>query len=250
MRVSTGMGLALLAFGASAADLGTETEDPVVAQVLARDAELQAAHGRGDMASYRAGLSRRYVYIDIGGQRVTAEKMESRRANDHRRVVSSEASEEEAIRLADNVVLLRGLEHGAATYYGGLPRIGASRWSALWVREDDGVWRLTADTATPVRNSEALPFMHVPQTDATLAALTGRWTLALQPEQDMLLAVEQGKLIATLPGYPAARFVFAPASATHYFAEERPFELRFAPDGKSMSLVTWGTPTAAIRTGE
>ena len=116
MRLSTGLCLALLAVCANAAAGEGVAEDPVVAQVMARDAELQAAHGRGDMATYRAGLSKRYVYIDIGGQRVTAAKLDSRRANDHRRVVSSEASEEEAIRLADNVVLLRGLEQGTAPY--------------------------------------------------------------------------------------------------------------------------------------
>ncbi|MET0655720.1 MAG: nuclear transport factor 2 family protein [Pseudoxanthomonas sp.] len=243
MRALIGLCL-LLASGA--ADAADRIEDPVIEQVKARDAELMAAHGSGDMATYRAGVSARYAYIDVGGSRVNADKLVKRRENDNRRVVSSETSEEEAVRISDTVVLLRGLDSETSTYYGGLPRAGKSRWSALWVREDDGVWRLTAETATPVTDSEALPFVPAPQSGATLAALAGRWKLALQPSLELVLAAEDGKLIGTIPGQ-TARFVFAPASATHFFAEDRPFELRFANDGQSLQLVTWGIPTAAAR---
>lgn len=226
--------------------LAAPPEDPVIAQVLARDDALAAAHGRGDMATYRAGLSQRYVYVDIGGKRVTADALQERREFDNRRVVSSESLEQEAIRLGDEVVLLRGLERGVSTYFGGLPRTGESRWTALWAREDDGVWRLVAETATPVRKSEALPFVAAPQDDATLRARSGRWRLQLKPAMDLMLAVEGGTLIGTLPGQPA-RFVFDPASPTHYFARERPFELRFSPEGEALELVTWGTTTHATR---
>lgn len=44
--------VSLMASHAAAAE-----EYPVVAEVKARDAEVAAAHGRGDMAAYRAGLS-------------------------------------------------------------------------------------------------------------------------------------------------------------------------------------------------
>jgi hypothetical protein len=219
VRAAGGLILVAMTLTASAA---AETPDAVVAQVRARDAELGAAHGRGDLKTYRAGLSKRYVCIDIGGQRVTAERLEARRAPDQRRVVFSESSEDEALRLSDSVVLLRGLERSVATYWGGLPRVGASRWSALRVREEDGVWRLTAETSTTVREADHLPFVHVPQPAATIATLAGRWTLAL-------------------------RLTFRPASPTHFFAEERPFELRFGPGTDAASLVTWGTPTAATR---
>ena len=241
-------GLLMLLLTAAGSALAVEAEDPVVRQVLQRDAQLAAAHGRGDMATYRAGLSRHYVYIDIGGMRVDANMLEERREHDLRRVVSSNNSEEEAIRLSEDVVLLRGLETSVASYFGGLPRTSTTRWTVLWVREEDGVWRLTADTATPVVTGRSLPFLAAPQSDATLQSLAGRWTLQLQPTMDLMLAVEDGKLVGTLEGQEA-RFVFVPASAAHYFAEERPFELRFAPDGKSLSLVTWGTPTAAKRSG-
>ena len=225
------------------------TEDPVLAEVRARDAEIAEAHGRGDLVAYRAGLSSRYAYIDVGGKRVTADLLQKRRENDERRVVSSTTTEEEAIRLSETVVLLRGLETGTATYYGGLPRIGASRWSALWVREDDGVWRVVAETATPVRESESLPFVHAPQSSKTLDALAGRWTLALQPPMHLTLSAEDGKLIGSLDG-KRVRFNFLPASATHFFADDRPFELRFTADGRSLDLVTWGTVTKATRVAE
>lgn len=229
--------------------LAAESDDPVIAQVMERDDELAAAHGRGDMVTYRAGLSKHYVYVDIGGMRVTADMLEQRREDDLRRLVSSETREQEAIRLTDDTVLLRGVEDSVSSYFGGLPRSGVSRWTALWVREQDGVWRLAAETATPVQTSRALSFLPAPQTDATLQALAGRWTLQLQPAMELVLSPENGKLVATLVGQQA-RFVFAPASAIHFFSEERPFELRFSPDGKALTLVTWGTPTAATRAGQ
>lgn len=225
------------------------TEDPVLAEVRARDIEMAAAHGRGDLVAYRAGLSSRYVYIDVGGKRVTADQLLKRRENDERRVVSSTPSEDEAIRLSETVVLLRGREDSVATYYGGLPRVGASRWSALWVREDDGVWRVVAETATPVRASEHLPFVHTPQAPKVLDDLAGRWTLALQPPMHLTLRAEDGKLIGSLDG-KTVRFNFLPASPTHFFADDRPFELRFAADGQALDMVTWGTVTKATRAAE
>ncbi len=220
--------------------------DPVIAVVNARDAELAEAHGRGDLKAYRAGLSNRYAYIDVGGMRVTADVLQKRRENDERRVVSSETTEREAIRLSETVVLLRGLDHGVATYYGGLPRVGSSRWTAVWVREEDGVWRLVAETATPVREDERLPFVPAAQPDATLDALAGDWTLALQPAMTLRLRAEGGKLIASLDD-KRVRFTFSPASATHFFEDDRPFELRVAGDGQSLELVTWGSATKATR---
>jgi hypothetical protein len=242
MRKATGLVLVAIAAAVSAA----ESPDPIVAQVRARDAQLGAAHARGDLETYLAGLSKRYVYIDIGGQRVTAEKLRVRRASDQRRVVSSESLEDEALRLSDSVVLLRGLERSVATYWGGLPRVGTSRWSALWVREEDGVWRLTAETATTVREVDHLPYVHVPQPAATLAALAGRWSLALDPPLTLVLAAEDGALVGTIPGQQV-RLTFRPASPSHFFAEERPFELRFGKGAGAATLVTWGTPTPATR---
>lgn len=228
-------------------DLGAApAEDPATAAVRARDTELAEAHGRGDMATHRAGLSDRYVYIDIGGERVTADRLDARRSEDRRRVQSSRSSEEEAVRLAENVVLLRGREDSVAIYYGSLPRIGQSRWSALWVREDDGVWRLVAETATPIRTDPALPFLRRPQPAAVHDAHAGLWTLASTPPRTLALSVEGDALIGRLDG-ESARWTFQPASGTHYFAAERPFELRFDEDGRHLTLVTWHTPTAATR---
>jgi len=240
---STSCLLTLLLVGVVHAD---PAEDPVVAAVQARDAEIADAHGRGDLATYRAGLSERYVYIDIAGKRVTAEMLAARRQDDQRRVVASESSEEEAVRLSDSVVLLRGLERSVASYYGGLPRVGASRWSAVWVREDDGIWRLVADTATPVRKDESLPFVVTAQSGKTLAPLAGRWLLALTPPLELVLQADNGNLRGILSGQ-TVHWTFQPASARHFIAKERPFELRFASDGQSLELVTWGTATAATR---
>lgn len=235
--------VALLFTGAIQAQAPIDAE---IAAVMARDAELAAAHGRGDFETYRAGLSKDYVYIDIGGKRVTIDTLLARRAADHRRVVSSESSEEESVRLSDSVVLLRGLERSVSSYYGGLPRVSSTRWTAVWVREDDGVWRLVADTATPVREDDTLPFVHSPQPDSTLEKHAGQWTLATDPPMTMQLGVQDGELLASLDGQQV-QFHFVPASDVHYIARERPFELRFSREGQTLELVTWGTATAATR---
>lgn len=236
----------LLASLCAGACLAADPPDPIVAEVMKRDAELSAAHGRGDMTTYMQGLSSRYVYIDVGGRRVTAGTLATRRANDQLRMVSSESSEDEALRLADTVVLLRGLEKSKFTYFGGLPRQGSSRWTALWVREDDNQWRLLAETATPVVGDEGLPFIHVPQSAATLRALQGRWKLDLPTPVEMVLKAEGGALVATLAGQSVS-FTFKPASATHYYASDRPFELRFDRGRNKLELITWGQSTAAVR---
>jgi hypothetical protein len=106
-----------------------------------------------------------------------------------------------------------------------------------------------AETATPVRENDSLPFVHAPQPATTLDALAGRWTLALKPTMELRLRAEGGKLIASLDD-KSVRFTFSPASPTHFFAEDRPFELRFAADGRTLDLVTWGTATAATRVEE
>jgi ketosteroid isomerase-like protein len=226
--------------------LAAEPADPVVAEVLARDAALSAAHGRGDMTTYLQGLSRKYVYIDVAGGRVSADKLATRRGNDQLRLVSSEVSEEESVRLADNVVLLRGLERGSFTYFGGLPRQNTTRWSALWVREDDGQWRLVAETATPVTTDAGLPFMPAELPANEVRSRQGLWNLSLPQELVLRLAADGGRLIGTLEGQ-SLKVTFVPASPRHYFALERPFELRFGEDRNEVTLVTWGISTRGQR---
>lgn len=239
----------IASFAASGPLSAAETaQDPVLAEVAAHDEALAAAHGRGDMAAYRAGLSKNYVYIDIGGKRVTADMLEARRTNDQRRVVSSETTEQEALRLSDDVVLLRGLDRSLSTYYGGLPRTGLSRWTALWAREADGVWRLVADTATPVRDVDRVSFVPVPQPAEVLARRAGRWRLALPSPMELVLEMQGDHLVGRLAGQDV-RWTFHPVSEAHFMATERPFELRYAGDD-AMELVTWGTPTRASRIGK
>jgi ketosteroid isomerase-like protein len=226
-----------------------ESADPVLAQVLARDAELAAAHGRGDMDTYRKGLSKKYVYIDVGGGRTTADKLGTRRSNDQLRLVSSEALEEESVRISDDVVLLRGLERGSYTYFGGLPRRGENRWTALWAREEDGQWRLVAETATPVVNDAGLPFLPARLADAEVRSREGVWKLALPQALALRLVAGSGQLEGSLEGQPL-KLTFVPASSRHYFALERPFELRFEEDDDRVTLITWGIPTPGQRLKE
>lgn len=239
-------GAMLLLGQAPATGLAADAVDPVIAEVKARDAELSAAHGRGDMAVYLQGLSRHYVYVDIGGRRVTAEKLAARRGNDQLRQVASETLEEESLRVSDRVVLLSGLERGSFTYFGGLPRRGSTRWTALWAREDDGQWRLVAETATPVTSDAGLPFTPVSLPESAVRSRQGVWALDLPEPLRLRLAAEGGRLIGSLEGQ-ALRLTFVPASASHYFALERPFELRFENDRRRLSLVTWGIETPARR---
>ncbi len=236
----------VLASQTGAPTLAAEPADPVLAEVRARDAELSAAHGRGDMATYMRGLSEKYVYIDVGGRRVTADKLASRRSNDQLRQVASEVLEEESVRVSDSVVLLRGLERGSFTYFGGLPRQTTTRWSALWALEGDGKWRLVAETATPVTSDTGLPFTPAKQSDAALRSRQGQWRLMLPQELVLRLVADNGRLIGTLDGQ-SIQLTFLPASPSHYFALERPFELRFEDDRNRLTLTTWGIPTVGQR---
>jgi ketosteroid isomerase-like protein len=226
--------------------LAAEPVDPAIAEVRARDAELAAAHGRGDMATYEKGLSEKYVYIDVGGRRVTADKLTTRRSNDQLRQVESEVLEEESVRVSDSVVLLRGLERGSFTYFGGLPRQFLTRWSALWARDADGEWRLVAETATPVTSDTGLPFTPAKQSAKALRSRQGAWNLMLPQALVLRLVADQGRLIGTLDGQ-TVQLTFVPASPTHYFALERPFELRFEDDQNKFTLVTWSISTAGQR---
>ena len=237
---------AALAAPPAAADTTSAAESPDIAAVRKQDDALQAAHGRGDMATYRAGLSAHYVYIDIAGKRVTADLLNQRREADQRRVVSSESVEEEAVQLSDTAVLLRGHERSLSVYYGGLPRVGETRWTALWVKEADGIWRLTAETATPVRKHAGLPFVAQPQPRAVLDALAGDWVLDTTPALSLNLRAVDDGLVARLHGQ-SLDWTFQPASARHFFALERPFELRISADGQHLEMITWGTATQATR---
>lgn len=237
---------ALAAALAGAPPANAEAEDPVMAQVRAADDALTEAHSRGDIARYLQGLSDRFLYIDIGGKRVTKELLVERRAADKRRQLSSESSENEGIRISDNAVLLRGRDKSLATYYGGLPRHGDSRWTALWVREADGAWRLTAETATPVRDDGAQPYAEISLPPGATSAFAGDWLLDLQPPITLSLKPDGNRLIASLSSDPV-RFTFAPHAPSQFHALERDFQIVFAPDGKSLTLATWGTPTRATR---
>lgn len=123
--------------------------------------------------------------------------LEARRKGDQRRVVSSQTSKEEALRLSDSAVLLRGLEHSIAPYCRGLPRKGQMRWSALWIRGSDAAWRLIAESATPVRESDTLSFVAVPQGADLLATRVGRWQPDLPMPLELAVRTREGHLVAS-----------------------------------------------------
>lgn len=228
------------------APAGAQADDPLLAQVRAADEALAAAHGRGDMATYLKGLSEQYLYIDIGGKPVTKAVIAARRAADKRILLASEPSEDAAIRISDNAVLLRGREKSLASYYGGLPRRGDTRWTALWVREADGQWQVVAETATPVRDDDFTPFAAITLPAEQIAGHAGDWMLDLPKPVTLTLTPEGGKLIGTLSSDPV-RFTFVPHAPGQFHAVERDFQLHFAPDGKTLTLITWGTPTNGAR---
>lgn len=238
--------MAFAAIWVAAAPIAAQAEDPMLTQVRAADDALSAARGRGDMATYLKGLSVHYLYIDIGGKRVTKEILAERRAADKRIVISSEASEDEAIRISDHAVLLRGRDKSLASYYGGLPRRGDVRWTALWVREADGQWRVIAETATPVRDDSFSPYATISLPADQLASHAGDWALGLPKPITFTLKAEGEKLIGTLSSDPV-RFTFLPHAPGQFHAVERDFQLNFAPDGKTLTLVTWGVPTKGVR---
>ena len=73
------------------------------------------------------------------------------------------------------------------------------------------------------------------------------WRRRVERRADDELSAEHGRLIGSLPGQ-SLKLAFVPASPTHYYALERPFELRFdGKDRQKLTLVTWGIETAAGR---
>lgn len=228
--------------------LHAQTGNPILAEAQAADAAYMAATSSGDLKTMAEFIAEDYAYIDVNGDRVDKAKLFSRREGDKLSMSEMVDSENEAVVLSPVTVLLRGKTSGTAYYFGGLPRPGTTRWSAIWRKDADGKWRVVAEQTTVVSEPHRYPNA-VALAASEVATHAGTWRLATQNPMDMTLKAEGSTLKASIAGQ-FADMLFQPSAPGVYFNTLRPFELRFAADGKSMTLVTWGSETAGIRIPE
>lgn len=228
-----------------AAPLYAEADNPVLGEAQAADAAMMAAQSRGDLKAMAEMIADDYAYIDVSGNRVGKAKLLSRREGDHLSLSEMTDSEDEAIMLSPVTVLLRGKSEGTAYYFGGLPRKGATRWSAIWRKDADGRWRVVAEQTTVIQQPQVDPPVVVRPADE-VARHAGTWRLSTRKPMDMTLKAEGGGLKASIAGQFEG-MVFMPSGPGVYFNSLRPFELRFAPDGKSMTFRSWGSETPGAR---
>jgi uncharacterized protein (TIGR02246 family) len=221
----------------------------VIAEAEAADLAAMRAQHAGDLEAFASYLAEDYAYIDLSGNRIGKAQMLARRAEDKRAVIAETSSEDESIVLAPNVVMFRGRTDVVASYYGGLPRPGSHRYSVIWRKEADGRWRMVAAQTTDRIRREYPVKVRVAVEDGALQQYAGTYTLATATPLRLVLKVEQGRLLATIPDQ-FTDMEFDPESATKFFATARPFELVFADGGRSLTLVTFGAETAGQRTGE
>lgn len=229
----------------SATPLHAQAENPILAEARAADAAMMAAQSRGDLKTMADMIADDYAYIDVSGNRVGKAKLLSRREGDHLSLTEMNDSEDEAIVLSPVTVLLRGKSAGTAYYFGGLPRPGATRWSAIWRKDADGKWRVVAEQTTVIQQPHVYPPVAA-QPPAEVARHAGTWRLATRKPMDMTLREEGGGLKASIAGQ-FSDMVFMPSAPGVYFNTLRPFELHFAPDGKSMAFKSWDGETAGTR---
>lgn len=230
---------------ALASPANAQTENPILAEARAADAAMMAAQSRGDLKAMADMIADDYAYIDVSGNRVGKAKLLSRREADHLSLAEIADSEDEAILLSPVTVLLRGKSEGTAYYFGGLPRKSATRWSAIWRKDADAKWRVVAEQTTVIQHEQVNPPV-TPQPIAEIAKHAGKWRLATRTPMDMTLKADGGGLKASIAGQ-FTDMVFMPSATGTYFNTLRPFELRFAPDGKAMVFVSWGNETPGAR---
>lgn len=228
--------------------LHAQTENPILAEAQAADAAYMAATSSGNLKAMTDFVAEDYAYIDVNGDRIDKAKLFSRRQGDHLSMSEMVDSENEAVVLSPVTVLLRGKTSGTAYYFGGLPRPGTTRWSAIWRKDADGKWRVVAEQTTVVSEPHKYP-KAVTLAASEVAVHAGTWRLATRKPMDMTLKAEGSALKASIAGQ-FADMLFQPSGPGVYFNTLRPFELRFAADGKTMTFVTWGSETAGARITE
>lgn len=220
--------------------------DAIIAEAEAADLAAMRAQNSGDLETFATYLSEDYAYIDISGNRIGKAGILARRSEDRRTLISEEPSEDEAILLAPNVVMFRGRADIVSAYYGGLPRPGSVRWSVIWRKEADGQWRMVAAQTTDRIRREYPVKVRTDVPAETLAYYAGSYTLETQAPLTLKLEAAEGHLLASIEGQ-FEDMQFFPESETHFFATERPFELRLAEDACSLVLVTFGAETPGKR---
>lgn len=229
----------------AAAPLHAQTENPILAEAQAADVAYMAATSSGDLKAMADFIAEDYAYIDVNGDRIGKAKLFSRREGDKLSLSEIVDSENEAVVLSPVTVLLRGKSSGTAYYFGGLPRPGTTRWSAIWRKDADGKWRVVAEQTTVVSEPHKYP-KAVALAASEVADHAGTWRLATQKPMDMKLKAEGGTLKASVADQ-FTDMLFQPSAPGVYFNTLRPFELRFSPDGKTMTFVSWGTQTTGTR---
>ncbi len=235
----------VLLLGASALPAALPADTSILAEAKAADAALIAAQSRNDLKAMAEMIADDYAYIDVTGNRVGKAQLLSRREGDKLSLSEMVDSEEEAIVLSPATVLLRGKSAGTALYFGGLPRKGATRWSAIWRKDGDGRWRVVAEQTTVI--DEGGPKKaRATLKPADVAPHAGRWTLATRTPMAMTLVAEGDTLKASIPGQ-FTDMIFLPESPGVFFNTLRPFELHFAKNGKSLKMITWGETTPGTR---
>lgn len=235
-----------VAAGAKAQEISDADRTRIMAELKEADDRYGATQAAGDLKAFAELLSEDYLYIDISGNRVTKATLLDRREGDKRVPVEMKSSEQEMTILAPTVVLQRGREDVLDEYFGGLPRWGSTRFSALWVKEADGKWRVRGEQVTRLNQPKEGASVRVTVDPAAVARLAGSYTLATRKPLMLQLTAQGDTLRATIPdGFKD--MVFYPAAPDRFFAAERDFELRFAPDATGLTFVSWGNDTAAKR---
>lgn len=224
-------------------------EAALVAEAEAADLAATRAQNARDLETFANFLSEDYAYIDLSGNRIGKAQMLARRTEDKRTVISETSSEDETIVLAPGVVMFRGRTDVVASYYGGLPRPGSTRYSVIWRKEADGQWRMIAAQTTDRIKREYPLKVRAATDDQTLNRHAGTYALETENPLTLVLKAAGGRLLATIPDQ-FQDMEFFPESETRYFATERPFELVFQADGAGLVLVTFGAETRGARTAE
>jgi uncharacterized protein (TIGR02246 family) len=220
--------------------------DHLIAEAEAADRAAMQAQGAGDLETFAKYLSEDYAYIDLSGNRIGKAQILARRKEDKRGILSETSSEDEAVVLGPGVVMFRGRTDVVASYYGGLPRPGSTRYSVIWRKEADGQWRMVAAQTTDRIRREYPVKMRADVPGDVLALYAGTYELATETPLTLVLEAGEGRLLATIEGQ-FEDMEFHPESGTHFFATARPFELVLSEDAFSLVLVTFGAETKGLR---
>ena len=229
----------------AAGSLSAEERERVIAEVTAAEAAVVAASNAGDRQAEYDLMADDWVYIDVGGKRITKQEMMERRREDERTATVT-ASELEVIPISLDAAVTRGRWDTRAVYYGGLPRVGASRYMALW-RKRDGRWVLVADQGTPIVERQTVVRERVRLDEESLDGFAGNYVLDLDPPLEIELGATTDGLALRISGHLDEALDFFPSAPDRFFAVEKPWEIEFGRAGETLTLSTWGEPTSGRR---